>query len=302
MKRPRADKCISDERISSRSVYDDKTAAMVDGSTLTSSPRKCHRRTYRNRRTSPLSRKTLLVGSCVVATLSLALGIAPFPALPMVDASMTSTSVIASAMKMKMTDPDIDHNTSEEKWDNIIRRRRIEDLQQLEVSPSLDEVLKQSTSASDLKCTEPAGQCMHCTFTEQKMYDVCLQTGRWQKFKCNPPVDAKSEEEAAAAVFTSKSCKHTPFDEGVAMIQLQIFCLLIGWLSIMSVRRHKRQSSNMFDRRKQQGANVTKSNSTAELGRKTSTFIAEDEDEIEFTPMTNQQRERIPLVERMEII
>jgi hypothetical protein len=61
----------------------------------------------------------------------------------------------------------------------------------------------------------------------------------------------------------------------------------------------------MFDRRKQ-GANGARSNATAGSSKRGSGRIADDDEEIEFTPMTNQQREMTPLVEsesvRMEII
>jgi len=36
--------------------------------------------------------------------------------------------------------------------------------------------------------------------------------------------------------------------------------------------------------------------------RRAGSRSVEDDEEIEFTPMTNQKRERAPLVERMEII
>lgn len=86
-------------------------------------------------------------------------------------------------------------------------------------------------------------------------------------------------------------------------VRLQIFCLLIGSLAIVSVKKQKRLSFSLFDQRKQQRANTTANN-----GKRSSDFVTEDDEEIEFTPMTNQlQKEKVPLMEisnnvHMEII
>ena len=52
----------------------------------------------------------------------------------------------------------------------------------------------------------------------------------------------------------------------------------------------------MFDRRKQGGSNNGGSSNGVGSNKRN------DEEDIEFTPMTNQQRERVPLVARMEVI
>jgi len=158
---------------------------------------------------------------------------------------------------------------------------------------------------------------MECTFSEQKTYEACRATGKWQKFG--------RTTESSETIFEMKSCKYTDFDEGFAMFQFQIFCLLIGCLSFMSVRKQRRVSSSIFDRRKQQGASnnsnsnsnnsiingSARSKSSATNGKMSTTRAVEDgcnddEDEIEFTPMTNQEKERVPLMEiqaeHMEII
>ena len=79
--------------------------------------------------------------------------------------------------------------------------------------------------------------------------------------------------------------------------QFQILCLVIGVLSIVSVKKQKKLSLSMFERRKQQGAAVVSRSNPITGSNKRN-----DEEDIEFTPMTNQQRERVPLVARMEII
>jgi len=81
-----------------------------------------------------------------------------------------------------------------------------------------------------------------------------------------------------------------------------MFCFLIGSLSIISLRKQKRLSTSLFDRRKQQAANAVRPTSTVGSSKRSVGRIVEDDGEIEFTPMTNQERERVPLVERMEII
>lgn len=304
MKRPRENKYISEENIFSLS-------SILDGTTTTpvSSPRNwspCRRR--RSCRQSRQICSPLFVGSCFVAALAMMSGITPFPTLPVANASMTSTSGISSAMAATDVDIDIDididNGISEKKWNEMLRGRRIEQ------SSSLNE-----SSSTVEECIVPLGTCMHCTFTEQKVYDVCQETGRWQKFECILPGDSKtttgSEEESQDSMYKMKSCKYTDLEGGVAMIQLQMFCLLIGVLSIISVKKQKRLSSSIFDRRKQRGGANTNTNTNTvwsnsmngsnKRGNSRSS-ISDDEDEIEFTPMTNQQRERVPLVERLEII
>jgi len=88
-----------------------------------------------------------------------------------------------------------------------------------------------------------------------------------------------------------------------------VICLLIGGLAIVSVRKQKRLSASMFDRRKQQrGATGNNNNSSAtnnsNRGKRNSCIVNDDEEhEIEFSTMTNQTtREMAPLVARMEII
>ena len=64
-----------------------------------------------------------------------------------------------------------------------------------------------------------------------------------------------------------------------------------------SVKKQKKLSLSMFDRRKQQGGSNNGGSSNGVGSNKRN-----DEEDIEFTPMTNQQRERVPLVARMEVI
>jgi hypothetical protein len=51
-----------------------------------------------------------------------------------------------------------------------------------------------------------------------------------------------------------RSCKYTEADEEFAMVRLQMFCLLIGSMAFMSVKRQKKVSASLFDQRKQAAA------------------------------------------------
>jgi hypothetical protein len=80
-----------------------------------------------------------------------------------------------------------------------------------------------------------------------------------------------------------------------------MFCFLIGALAIISVKKQKRLSTSLFDQRKQSAI------AAANDSRRSSDRISENDDEIEFTPMTNQQKEMVSLMEinnndHMEII
>jgi len=94
----------------------------------------------------------------------------------------------------------------------------------------------------------------------------------------------------------------------ISQVRLQVICLLIGGLAIVSVRKQNRLSASMFDRRKQQRTPAA-STSTANnnnRGKRNSCIVTNNDDEeheIEFSTMTNQTtREMAPLVARMEII
>jgi len=172
--------------------------------------------------------------------------------------------------------------------------------------PSSSELIKE-------KC-ESVGKCEQCTFSEQKTYEACHETSRWEKIECvfveatkissSFSTTEDQEEESESEIVSSKnikmrSCKYTEFDEEFAMVRLQIFCFLIGSLAIMSVKKQKRLSTSLFDQRKQE-ANAINS-------KRSSDCIVENDNEIEFTPMTNQKKEMVSLMEinnneHMEII
>jgi len=269
--------------------------------------RSCQRRfRHGNGRISSLMPGSFLAGSCIVVVFASVLGTAAFfPPLLVADASMTTTKIARGIPpQMLMTDLDAIYNFEREEIGMTFHNRRIEESEN-DHSTDFDRTWQQSEMNIE-ECTVPAGKCEACSYSELRTEEACHETGKSQLFECILPGDSKStgtEDEASVdSTFIRKSCKYTQFEEEMAMFRLQLICLAIGLLSVASVRKQKRMSVSMFDRRKQQGAASLRSNSNPGSLRRSGSRIGEDDEEIEFTPMTNQQRERVSLVERMEII
>mmetsp|Transcript_27003 Transcript_27003/g.63393 ORF Transcript_27003/g.63393 Transcript_27003/m.63393 type:complete len:308 (+) Transcript_27003:213-1136(+) len=307
MKRPRSAKLVHDEDPVAMAAFDGGTSATADGPTsVSSAPVRNARRLRSRRRSGRSSPRRLLAGSCV-AVVAFASVMGTVFSLPAADAAV-ATGERGGAPATAKTDADAFRAGDGGVPNALFRERRIEES---DASPDQDASSSSSSRPSEPspeieECAVPAGKCELCMYSDHRAEEVCRETGRWQKFECLLPDDSKSAgtegEPSSDPAFKMKSCKHTDFDEGVAMLQFQSFCLLIGSLSLVSVRRQKRLSSSLFDRRKQHGPNAARSNPTAGSTKRAVGRIVEDYDEIEFTPMTNQERERAPLVERMEII
>lgn len=249
-----------------------ETDAIVMAVSSSRDQRTFHTRSYKNRRNG--IPRTILVVACLIATMAFLSGHSS-----VVFAHASPTASISSAAFL---------GNSHTIRGSFLQHRRIEEFQF-----SFEAAVVQSSNTQD--CTEEAGKCTQCTFSEMKTYDACAETGKWQKFKCSGPQEEPEEGEKPR--YKMMSCKHTDFENGVAMFQFQIFCVLIGVLSLGSVKKQKKLSLSMFDRRKQQGGSNNGGSSNGVGSNKRN-----DEEDIEFTPMTNQQRERVPLVARMEVI
>jgi len=109
---------------------------------------------------------------------------------------------------------------------------------------SKDEVVEQC---------EKVGECMPCQGNTKDMHtpDVCSETGRREKVLCT---------ETKNGAFTIKrtferyqSCTRITVDEQFRLIQFEIVCLLIGMISIVSIKRQKRASASLFDQRRTSG-------------------------------------------------
>lgn len=282
MKRPRENShqhSNCGENDNSRSPIEDMADKSLFPHVVAHSPRKQHSRRPQNQRNSTLFLpKNLLLGLCILVTLTFS-GIPSLPAAHALSSSSSST-----ARNMGFTD------SPRFSSDEFIFRR-INEIQQVE------ETIEE--------CIVPVTKCTQCTFSEQRSFDICKETGKWQKFKCIMPGETGTESGDDDPDYReeTRSCKYTDFDNVFAMFQLQFFCLFIGVLSIISVKKQKKLSMSMFDRRKQQGATSLRENNNVGNNKRSDGHIAyDDEEDIEFTPMTNQQRERVPLVARMEII
>jgi len=212
-------------------------------------------------------------------------------------------SILQTAERKASNDQRIEREQSQK--DNIERKQRL-------LETAKESTSDTASSASELEeCVIPAGECTICTGTERNTYEACKATGKWQKFEClvvsrkteGTPTD-QAEQSPTDGVYKMLSCKRTPLDEQSTMFEVQVICLLMGVLSVLSVRREKRQSASMFDRRKH-GATASRT-STIGNNKRSSDYITKDDNEIEFTPMTNQQIEKIPLMaiqpDHMEVV
>lgn len=134
----------------------------------------------------------------------------------------------------------------------------------------------------DDDCT-PVTECEICTGSERKKQPSCKKTGRVQRFECMQP------DEYAEVVF--RSCKRSKEDEGFLMMQLQIFCFLIGSIALVNVRKHKSSSSSLFDQRK-----------TDKRLRRNSNLESEEGVEIEFSSMAGQQNTEMEPLRPINIV
>ncbi len=135
------------------------------------------------RRSSFLPRN-FLVGACFIAALALS-------SLPEAHA-LSSTRNIANV-------------NSATSFEDVVFRR-IEETKEAE-----------NESSNPEECTVPAGKCTQCTFSEQKTYEACKETGKWQEFKCFLPGENTGSEDEDVK-FEMRSCKYTDLDNGLAMV------------------------------------------------------------------------------------
>ncbi len=158
---------------------------------VTPSAREQQSRQHRNQRHCSFLPKNLLLGLCLVAVLALS-GIVP------------TAHASSTARNMSFA-----NSASADGYD-FLRHRRIEEK---------DSAVAEPFATSNVEeCTVPVTKCMECSFSEQKSFDVCKETGKWQKFKCIMPGSTGSEDEDSDARFEMMSCKHTDFDNGIAMV------------------------------------------------------------------------------------
>ena len=246
MKRPRLNKYSNKEESLSLLCLDGSSMTTVTASGVRLSepaPRRWNSCRRRFRPISTLLPNTLRLGSCLVATLTLLLGFLWSDSIHLVDASKASTSGIKSDVTMTYLDASsqqqwdknprggrIEQQRRALKWKNKRERRYLEE-EEYEDIFSDSSVEADVSSAYEEECIIPAGKCMECTFSEQKAYEACQVTGKWQKFECILAGEAETrriEQEALSTMsssstsdtlFKMNSCKYTNFDEGFAMVR-----------------------------------------------------------------------------------
>jgi hypothetical protein len=343
----------------------------------------------RHRRQRSRSHRERMFGSCLITTLVIVQMVGLLfllTIIPTINASSDADTIFTMNKNNKF-----EYNIHQQEQNNIRERRKQQQQQYQRLLEDDDEeeepkispktaahdfaIDSSSPSSSDDDQCKPLGKCERCTFSEQKTYESCKATGRWEKFECtlaeetsssssssSSSTESMDDEDASFGRIELRSCKYTEFDEEFAMVRyitsslqyciilyrfrligqilvsnflfysgtcfhlqnssflrkilnfkllklkiqqkkfrLEMFCFLIGALAIISVKKQKRLSTSLFDQRKQSAI------AAANDSRRSSDRISENDDEIEFTPMTNQQKEMVSLMEinnndHMEII
>jgi len=130
-------------------------------------------------------------------------------------------------------------------------------------------------------------KCEMCSFSDQKAVPVCKETGRREKRECvaHDGDDSKSYEDWF-------SCKYTDADEQFAMVRFQMICVVLGSMALISVRRLKRVTASLFDKRKMAAREESRK---AKEKRRSSEYVESHQDEeIEFSRI---DQETVPLVD-----
>ena len=88
-----------------------------------------------------------------------------------------------------------------------------------------------------------------------------------------------------------RSCARTKWDEEYLMVRLQVFCLLLGVLSIASLKKQKVATATLFDQRKQGRSDKKRASqpSVLEMG-----FIVSSSEET--VPLTDQNTAALEVV------
>ena len=162
----------------------------------------------RHRRQCHRSHRERIFGSCLITTLmvQVVVGLLLLLAInPAIDASSEVDAMFTMNNKFE-------YNNHQQQQNNIRERRKqqqqehqrfLED-EEPKISPKAaadDFTLDLLSSSSDVEC-KSMGKCERCTFSEQKTYDSCKDTGRWEKFECT----------MAEALETSKSEDESEYD------------------------------------------------------------------------------------------
>mmetsp|Transcript_19586 Transcript_19586/g.27707 ORF Transcript_19586/g.27707 Transcript_19586/m.27707 type:complete len:164 (+) Transcript_19586:78-569(+) len=89
-------------------------------------------------------------------------------------------------------------------------------------------------------------KCRECTKHELIDNDVCEKTRKIERIEC---IRYQGDDEISSTK-KFRSCKRTEADEEFLMMRLQMFCFLLGFMSLFSAKRQKRIHASLFDQRK----------------------------------------------------
>lgn len=130
--------------------------------------------------------------------------------------------------------------------------------------------------------------CHRCTDGDRRDHPECQTTGIIAISKCT--IDDNED----AVVY--QVCQRTKADDEFLMIQLQVFCMILGIVSFLSVRRQKSTASSLFEQR--QRMRTPKANSAIELGTTSKT-----RHEGTLSRLSSREEEKVPLTQqRLEVV
>ena len=167
----------------------------------------------RHRRQYHRNHRARIFGSCLITTLMVQVVVGLLLLLA-INPAINASSEVDTMFTMNNK---FEYNNHQQQQNNIRERRKQQQQQQQQqehqrfledeepkISPKAaadDFTLDLLSSSSDVEC-KSMGKCERCTFSEQKTYDSCKDTGRWEKFECT----------MAEALETSKSEDESEYD------------------------------------------------------------------------------------------
>ncbi len=140
--------------------------------------------------------------------------------------------------------------------------------------------------------------CHRCTDGDRRDHPECQSTGIISITKC-------STQEDESIIY--QVCQRTKADDEFLMIQLQMFCLVLGVVSFLSVRRQRTTASSLFDQRQRMRTpkatgnnnnNNNNNNGAIELGTTSKTR----NNEGVLSRMNSRDEEKVPLTQQLDVI
>lgn len=109
-------------------------------------------------------------------------------------------------------------------------------------------------------CTpSPKSQCKMCPGGARSGHDGCEETGKRRDFLCIRSIEADDDDNnnkdnenysGDSRIKVYMSCHRTRLEEEYLVMQLQVFCAIVAFMSLKSVRREKILIESLFDNRK----------------------------------------------------